>query len=69
MGKKPQRHGNKEQTDSDQRGGGRRITGERRGTCTKDPWIRTIGWGLFWGEGVGQGRGDQLGGGNGDKWN
>ena len=25
-----QRHGNKEQTDSDQRGEGRRITGKRR---------------------------------------
>ena len=44
-----QRHGNKEQTDSDERGGGREITGERRetgcqGTCIKDPWTKAM-WG------------------------
>ena len=31
MSKKNQRLGNKEQTDSDQKGSGRGITGERRG--------------------------------------
>ena len=59
MSIKNQGHENKEQTDSDQRGWGKEITGERRGTCTKDPWRRTMGWGLSFGEGVGWGRGEQ----------
>ena len=38
-----QRHGNKEQIDSNQRGVGRGIMGKEgegssQGTCTKDPW-------------------------------
>ena len=31
-----QRHGNKEETDSDQKGGGRGIMGERRGRVIKE---------------------------------
>ena len=31
-----QRHGNKEQIDGDQRGGGRGITGKRRGRVVKE---------------------------------
>ena len=58
-----QRHGNKEQTDSDQRGGRRGVMEERRGTCTKDPRERTMGWGSSLGAGVGQGKGEQRGGG------
>ena len=34
--KQNQRPGNKDQTDSDQRGGRRRITGERRGRVIKE---------------------------------
>ena len=50
---------NKERTDSDQRGGRRVIMGERRGICTKDPWTKTMVWGLSLGVGVGWGRGEQ----------
>lgn len=49
------------QTDNDQRGGGSVMTAERMGTYTKDPWTRTVGWGLSLGAGVGQGRGEQWG--------
>ena len=28
------------------------IMGERRGTCTKDPWAKTMGWGLSLGAGL-----------------
>ena len=44
-----QRHGNKEQTDSDHRGGRKEITGKKRkghqGTCIKDPdpWTKPKG--------------------------
>ena len=49
--KKNQRHGNKEQTDNDQRGWGRGVMGERRGrvksrNMDKDLGSRTIEWGL-----------------------
>ena len=47
--------------DSDQREGGSVITAERRGTCTKDPWTRTMGWGLSLGAGVELCRGEQWG--------
>ena len=45
-----QRHGNKEQTDRDQRGERRGITGERKGRVKsrksiKDPWTRTTAGG------------------------
>ena len=35
----------------EEEGGG--ITGGRWGTCTKDLWRRTMGWGLSLGAGVG----------------
>ena len=43
-----QRHGNKEQMDSNQRGGGRGITGKRmgkgyQGIFIKDPWTKPKG--------------------------
>ena len=46
--KQNQRHGNKEQTDSDQKWGGRSIVGGRKerlrqGTCMKYPWTKTMG--------------------------
>ena len=46
---KNQRHGNKEQTDSNHRGGGRGITGERRGRVKsrnmyKGPIDKDNGW-------------------------
>ena len=46
--KSNRRHGNKEQTDSNQRERGRRITGQRKGkshqgTCIKDPWTKPKG--------------------------
>ena len=46
--KKNQRRGNKEQTDRDHRGWERGIMGERRGTCTKDPWTRTMPGDSLW---------------------
>ena len=42
-----QRHGNKEQTDSNQRGGGGNNEGKKgnvhQGTCIKDPWAKPKG--------------------------
>ena len=63
------KHGNKEQTDSDQRRGRRGLTGERRGTYTKDPWTRIMEWGLSLGAGVGQGGGEPVVGRDGDNCN
>ena len=53
-----QRHWNKEQTDSNQRGGGRGIRGKgHQGTCIKDPWTKPK-WGRIEGGGSGEwGRG------------
>ena len=46
------------------RGGGERgIMGERRRTCTKDPWTWTMGRGLSLGAGIGW-----AGENNGGKW-
>ena len=45
--KQNQRHGNKEQADSDQRGGGRGLWGGKSegftGTTIKDTWTKTRG--------------------------
>ena len=38
---------------------GKEREGTSQGTCMKDPWPWTIGWGLTVGAGVGQGK--QLG--------
>ena len=56
--KKNQRHGNKKQTDSDQRGRGREIKGERRGMGqVKEHVPRTHGQGQWVGDCLwGQGR-------------
>ena len=58
--KQKQRHGNKEQIDSDQRGGGRWNNGGKKGksqgTCIKDPWTKTNWGGLNLEDGEGQGR-------------
>ena len=43
------------------RGEGGEDNRERRGTCTEDPWTRTMERGLSLGTQVGQGRGDQWG--------
>ena len=47
QGKYNQRHGNKEQIDSNQRGEGKERTGkkgkDRQGTCIKGPWTKTMG--------------------------
>ena len=57
-----QRHGNKEQMDSDQRGRGKGVMREkgksRQGACIKDPWTKTtVRGGLKVGGGGGWGRG------------
>ena len=64
--KEKQRRGNKEQTDRDQRGRGRRVRSEEeegpsQRTGINDPWTRTTGWGVTVGVGgwVGQGRREQ----------
>ena len=46
---------------------GEGVTEDRRQTCTKDPWARTMERGLSLGAVVGQGRGKQRVGGV-QKW-
>ena len=58
MSKENQRHGKKEQTDSDQRGEGKEGEWYSQGKCTGDPLTKTTVWGLTMGMGGGveQGR-------------
>ena len=62
--KQNQRHGNKEQTDSDHRGGGRESNRRRRGsqwTYIKDPQTWTTEWWLIVGAEGGRSSGEQWG--------
>ena len=67
--KQKQRHGNREQTDSCQRKGGRgkwwkEGEGTSQSTCMSDPWTWTTVWGWTVGTGVcwmGEGKGGKVG--------
>ena len=64
--KQNERHGNKEETDSDQRGRGKRTgekegEGSNHGTRISDAWTWTTGWGLTVGVRGGQGSVEQQG--------